>query len=203
MTFDNLFSFNRIIATRVSDTLVKTPLTPNQLTTLSLAAGLASAAAMAHGTRAWLILGALLLQTAFILDNCDGEIARRKNLKSRFGMWYDFIVDVLVDCALWTGLCIGALAQGVTPLVVPVAVAAAAGSLSLFWVVVSRRLGGGSGKEPSPTKNPFLSALHVLGHDGDPSLLVWIFALAGYPGWLLLAGCVYINFLWVYTALRR
>ncbi len=203
MRFDDLFSFNRVIAVRLSDALVKTPLTPNQVTTLALLTGCASAAMMARGTRADLLIGALLLQVAFILDNCDGEIARRKNLRSKFGMWYDFVADFMVDCALWSGLCSGALAQGVTPLVVPVAFAAAAGSAALFWVVVSRRLGGGSGKEPSLSKNPLLSALHVLGHDGDPSLLVWIFALAGYPGWLLLAGCVYVNILWIYTALRR
>jgi phosphatidylglycerophosphate synthase len=198
MKFDSLFSFNRAIAVRVSDTLVKTP-----VTTLSLTCGLLSAFAMARGSRTGLLLGALLLQLAFILDNCDGEIARRKNLKSQFGMWYDFVADLFVDWALWTGLCVGALAQSVTPLVVPVAVVACLGSAALFWVVVSRRLGGGSGKEPSATKNPFLSALHVLGHDGDPSLLIWIFALAGYPGWLLFAGCVYVNVLWIYTAFRR
>lgn len=203
MTFDGLFSFNRAIAVRVSDVLVKTPLTPNQVTTLSLLTGFASAAMMARGTRRGLLLGALLLQIAFILDNCDGEIARRKNLRSKFGMWYDFIADFFVDCAVWTGLCAGALAQGVTTLVVPVALAAIAGSGALFFVVVSRRLRGGSGKEPSPTRNPILSALHVLGHDGDPSLLAWIFAFAGYPGWMLLAGCVYVNILWIYTAIRR
>lgn len=203
MRFDSLFSFNRALAVRLSGVLLKTPLTPNHVTTLSLVFGLASAASMAQGTREGLLLGALFLQIAFILDNCDGEIARRKNLRSKFGMWYDFIVDFLVDCALWAGLCMGALAQGMTPLVVPVAFAAAIGSAMLFWVVVSRRLGGGSGKELSLIKNPFLSALHVLGHDGDPSLLVWIFALIGYPGWLLLAGCLYVNILWIYTALRR
>ncbi len=203
MKIDSLFSFNRLIAVWVSEFLVKTPITPNQVTTLSLVSGLAGAAAMAQGTRAGFLLGALLRHLAFILDNCDGEIARRKNLKSKFGMWYDFIADLLVDWALWAGLCIGALAQGVTPMVVPIAFAAAAGSAALFWVVVSRRLGGASGKEASTASNPFFSALHVLGHDGDPSLLVWMFALAGYPGWLLVAGCVYMNVLWIYTVLQR
>ena len=48
MRFDSLFSFNRALAVRLSDVLVKTPLTPNHVTTLSLVFGLASAAPFIH-----------------------------------------------------------------------------------------------------------------------------------------------------------
>ncbi|MBP9733081.1 MAG: hypothetical protein KBD07_01745, partial [Candidatus Omnitrophica bacterium] len=40
---------------------------------------------------------------------------------------------------------------------------------------------------------------YVLGQDGDPTLLVYGFALLGSPWLLLVLGTVYINALWIFS----
>lgn len=46
--------------------------------------------------------------TCYILDNCDGDIARAKNLGSRFGHYFDSVADWLVDTTFFLCLGIGA-----------------------------------------------------------------------------------------------
>lgn len=198
MKLSDAFHFNRVIARGLSRVLIRTPLTPNQVTTLSLCSAFVGAAFFSMGTRGFLLAGAAALQLSFILDDCDGEIARAKSLQSTFGMWYDFAADLAADLALWTGLAVASWRLGVSPAAAAgIAVLAAVGSVINFFRVTQRRLRGYSGKEPSPSRNPFLAALHVLGNDGDPTILVWAAAVALPADWLLVAGCVYIHSLWL------
>jgi len=78
------------------------------------------------------------------------------------------------------------------------------GSLINFLRVVKNRLDGNSGKEPPPDpKNVFLSAVHVLSNDGDPTFFVWLVAIVGDPGYFLVLGCLYINFIWVMGMIEK
>ncbi len=193
-----LFGFNRRISSRWVPYLLKTPITPNQITTLSLACGMIAAFFLSHGLRPWLLAGAAFWQLAFILDNCDGAVARQKGLSSVSGMWYDFVADLLVDFSIWTGLGWAVYHHGGASYALWTALAAAAGSLINFVLVAVRRTGGKTGKEAPPDpKNIFHTTLHVLSNDGDPTLLIWIFALIGRPEYFLVLGCFYINFIWI------
>ena len=194
-----LFTFNRKIADKIFvPFLLKTPLRPNHVTALSLVSGLTAGFAMSGGSRSGLLWGTFFLQLSFILDDCDGTIARLKNLRSDSGMWFDLIADIWVDMAVWAGLAWGAVSQGES---VRVAwwlfAAAAAGSLIHFGHVIQDRLKGKTGKETSGDPSPFLAAVHVLGHDGDPSALFWMTALFLQPAQILFLGAVYIHFLWI------
>jgi phosphatidylglycerophosphate synthase len=82
-------------------------LTPNQITLASLVVGLGAAAAFAVGTRAGLILGAVLLQLSFTLDVVDGQLARYTAAMSEFGAWFDGMVDRSKEYAVYAGLAIG------------------------------------------------------------------------------------------------
>jgi len=53
---------------------------------------------------AWQLAGALLLVICYALDNCDGEIARLKNLHSNFGAHFDTFVDWIVHAAFFAAL---------------------------------------------------------------------------------------------------
>lgn len=192
---NRLFTFNRRIARALAPAIARTPLTPNQITVLSMLAGILAAYHMARGSRAGMLFGALCLQISYILDDCDGEIARLKSMQSDFGMWLDYVADLVVDFALWIGLTLGAVAQNVPSGVWALTFLACAGSVMNFLRVVRQRETVGRGQ--SRAKGVFSSAVATLGDDGDPSLLVWAVALAGYPGWLLFFGALYINFLWV------
>jgi phosphatidylglycerophosphate synthase len=87
-------------------------LTPNQVTVASMAVGLAAAAAFATGDRLGLILGAVLVQVAFMLDCVDGQLARYTGTFSSFGAWLDSILDRAKEYAVYAGLAIGAAASG-------------------------------------------------------------------------------------------
>ncbi len=205
MQIVDLFTFNRKIASRVSAVLIKTAFTPNHVTTLAMGSGLWAGYFFSTGSRKGMLLGAVFLQLSFILDNCDGDIARAKKMQSKFGMWYDFVADLIVDFALWTGLALGAVTLGVPGAAVRWWWAAAIiGSAINFARVVGERLASirasrsASDKVPPPANKPVLETiLYVLGQDGDPTLFVYIFMLIGSPWLFLVSGAVYINALWL------
>ena len=101
---ENLFPLVRHISCRVTPLLYRTPLTPNQITTASLLLGLAGAACFTAGDRVFDMAGGVLLTLGYVLDNCDGEIARLKNVCSSFGARLDDVADWLVDAAFFAAL---------------------------------------------------------------------------------------------------
>jgi len=102
-----LFALTRHLSYRLTPLLLRLPITPNQVTGLSLAAGLLGAACFLTGTWGWDDVGGLMLVLCYTLDNCDGEVARIKNLSSEWGARFDDLADWLVDTAFFAALGIG------------------------------------------------------------------------------------------------
>ena len=84
-------------STRWTYWLLKTPLTPNHITTITGVLALVAAAAMLPAGWAFGVLGALLMQVSSIIDGCDGEVARIRYQQSEFGKWYDSAWDEVVN----------------------------------------------------------------------------------------------------------
>lgn len=105
------FPLIRHFSRPVSRLLIALPVTPNQITSASLVSALAGAWCFAHPGDDWAALGALLFFVFYVLDNCDGEVARAKNLSSRFGRYYDTFVDWLGHSILFLGLGAGIAAE--------------------------------------------------------------------------------------------
>jgi archaetidylinositol phosphate synthase len=84
-----------------------TPLTPNVLTTVGLAASLLAAWLMASGSPRRAVLGGGLFMVAVLVDHMDGEFARLTGLTSRFGHYYDHVAAGLGYVSLFVGLGIG------------------------------------------------------------------------------------------------
>jgi phosphatidylglycerophosphate synthase len=82
--------------------------TPNQMTTVSMLIGIASAASFATGSRAGMVAGALLLQAAFAIDCVDGQLARYTLNFSKVGAWLDSVFDRGKEYLVYAGLAIGA-----------------------------------------------------------------------------------------------
>ena len=82
--------FDRAISIPISRRLARTPVTPNQVTAVSIVIGLAGAA--------------LLAWFSSILDGCDGELARLKLLSSEAGRRFDLFGDYLVNFAVLAGV---------------------------------------------------------------------------------------------------
>jgi phosphatidylglycerophosphate synthase len=88
---------NRHISLQVTRALLKTAVTPNQMTGVAALFGFAAIAVVVTRGTAGLVPGALLLLVQSILDGCDGEISRLKYLRSRLGEWLDQIFDDVVN----------------------------------------------------------------------------------------------------------
>ena len=95
---------NRPISNRISKQIVNFPVKPNHISLVSFLLSLLAAIIMASAGHLFLVLGALLAQLSSILDGCDGEIARLKNISSKYGGWFDQTLDRYADFLLITGL---------------------------------------------------------------------------------------------------
>jgi phosphatidylglycerophosphate synthase len=95
------------LARALTRPLIATPITPNQITTLSLGVGLLAALLYAQG--GWAAhVGAACFVLSFWLDHADGELARMTGRTSSFGHYYDLAAGGAVLVALFVGIGVGA-----------------------------------------------------------------------------------------------
>ena len=87
--------------------LAASRVTPNHLTTVRLAVGLAGAAAFTRGTYGWCNIAALLVIVSNFLDHTDGELARLSGKTSRVGHVYDLASDAAVTILLFVAMGVG------------------------------------------------------------------------------------------------
>jgi len=98
---------NRYISLAVSRWLVRTPLSPNQISAVILAVGLLGAYLASRGSYASLAVGAVLFQMQSVLDGCDGEVSRVTFRGSKIGEWIDTIGDDLTNYSFFAGSALG------------------------------------------------------------------------------------------------
>ncbi len=94
---------NRKISTRITHIIIEhnIPLTPNQVSIISFLLGVFSGVLFALNN---LIIGGILVQISSIIDGVDGELARALNKTSKFGGFFDAVLDRLADISVITGL---------------------------------------------------------------------------------------------------
>jgi phosphatidylglycerophosphate synthase len=83
--------------------------TPNAVTVTSFIVGLLAAASFAFGTRAGLVVGAVLLQASFTIDCVDGQLARYTRHFSKLGAWLDSVFDRTKEYIVYAGLAVGSI----------------------------------------------------------------------------------------------
>jgi len=96
---------HRPLARRVVAVLVRTPITPNQVTLLSGAVGVAGGIALFGGAEhpAWLVIAGILLFVSVVLDCCDGQLARARQISSTTGAILDGLADYAVGITFGIG----------------------------------------------------------------------------------------------------
>jgi CDP-L-myo-inositol myo-inositolphosphotransferase len=114
-------------------------ITPNQVTVTAFAVAFAAAVALtAHAP----LIAAILILAASVLDGSDGEIARLAHRSSRFGSFFDAVLDRAADGLLFTGAAIylatsrdlaGSLGSAQVPIVSAVAGLALVGHLLVSY----------------------------------------------------------------------
>ena len=102
---------NRKISTRLFTPLILRlfkRITPNIVTLISAGTGiLAGIGFILHLP----VIGAIVAQTASILDGSDGEIARLKKMQSAFGKFFDALLDRYSDSFIFFGMFLFALSS--------------------------------------------------------------------------------------------
>jgi phosphatidylglycerophosphate synthase len=99
--------FDRKISGAISRVLLKTPVTPNQITVFVTGLGIWAGWLMSRPGEIPKIEGSLMFLLTSILDGCDGEVARAKKMTSKIGGWLDLWGDNVVHVAIFYGLGLG------------------------------------------------------------------------------------------------
>jgi phosphatidylglycerophosphate synthase len=98
---------NRPISRQITRFLLKFPMHPNGWTITIFVLPLIAGAFLVRGDYASVVIGAAIFQAFSILDGCDGEIARAKNLETKFGERLDNFCDFLASLVYVLALGLG------------------------------------------------------------------------------------------------
>ncbi|MEU5534013.1 CDP-alcohol phosphatidyltransferase family protein [Streptomyces sp. NPDC020362] len=96
--------YMRRISLRLTRQLVRTPVTPDQLTWTMVVCGIASGAALLIPGLTGAVLAVVLMQLFLLFDCVDGEVARWKGQNSATGIYVDRLGAYLADAALMVGI---------------------------------------------------------------------------------------------------
>ncbi len=91
--------------------LVKTPLTPNQISLISFFIAVPAAIIFTYPGYKYTLLAGILTELSFMFDLSDGEVARVKGISSVRGIWLEHILDQLKDVVLFIGITVGLFKQ--------------------------------------------------------------------------------------------
>lgn len=173
--------------------LLRTPITPNQVTIFVGILGLIGCGLTALPGQSMLIVGALLVFVAGVIDGCDGEIARLKLQSSPIGAWLDTIVDEVTSVAYFIAIgyhtyalhpesYVAASIVGGTALYI-------AGIYGIYYFCIVVLKAGGS--------QYYIGTLDVVEADGRVGLRPRPRAPSNLPPWMLAVGQ------WVLYIIRR
>lgn len=194
----------RVISRRVLPLIARTPATPNQLTVVSLVLGLAAAGCYLTGDASWALVGAALFMGCYILDNCDGDLARLHGTPSRFGAVLDTAVDCVVHLVLFAAIGFGLTRASGDMIWTWLGLTATAGAAINSVIAMRKELrGAGPDAAPgSPHASPhgpgewLLFAFRELSR-ADFCFLLALATAIGVHGWLLAASAVGAHVYWL------
>ena len=200
------FPLNRSISERITPRLAALRLTPNQVTLISLAAGLLAAWNFFQGSFWGGLFGALWLELSYLLDNCDGELARMTGSVSGLGSWLDTVADCLTHTAFFLALGVGFARTNPNPIWIRAGWFAAGGvflTYAAFLVEQVQQRGRAAWIHPDPPVREEPSSLagklrKVFREDF--SLIVLGAVLLGGLRWILWAGLIGSHLHWLATA---
>ena len=187
--------FDRRISLEISRRLAPTSVTPNQITSLSIALGLCGAPFFLYTLWPWQTLGALLFLFHSIVDGCDGELARLKFQESKYGGFLDFWGDNIVHVAVFGCMAVGWARSAGASWPLWLGAAAIITTLGSAGFVHWRQLRHKEGSGPlftsvSATSDDPVAGMLDAASRRDFIYIVPILALFGEANWLLLLAAV-------------
>lgn len=124
---------NRRFSRPIARVLAHAPITPNQVSFVAFLMAVGAAALFYYDLNIW---AGALVQASSIVDGVDGDLARAKNMATRFGGFFDALLDRYADVLILAGLGYWshAFEPGVSiPVVSTAALAAIVGSLMISY----------------------------------------------------------------------
>jgi len=209
---DGIFArMNRKLSIPISRKIIPFPISPNMVSLFTLGVSLAAGGFLALGGYWSMLTGAILSWLASVLDGCDGEVARLKLQESDFGCWLETVCDYLYYLFIFAGMTIGLVRSSGNRTYL------LWGGLLVFGAIASmlttglqrqqltrgrpeQYLGMWQKQADSRSSNPFL----FLGRHTEfiirrcflPYVFLF-FALFSVMNWLLIAGAVGANLVWM------
>lgn len=194
--------------------LLPLPVTPSQVTLLSVALGLLGAAGLATLSYPVRLAGVLALVASAVLDCVDGELARARFQQSPGGARLDVVGDYAVNLAAFAGLGVGLWRQGLPPAglwaVGGLAAGVVAAMLTVHQLFIRPALAGGgdlhwTGDGQGLRGTPVAAVVEKLA-SRDYTYLLLACALAGRLEWFVYAAAIgswaFVGTLLAYRALH-
>ncbi|MEO6398386.1 MAG: CDP-alcohol phosphatidyltransferase family protein [Tepidiformaceae bacterium] len=198
MSYDGLVSryLNRPLSRPAARALAHSPATPNALTATTLILAILAAAMLAAG---WNIAGGIGIQVVSVVDGVDGELARLKNMATRFGAVFDAVTDRYADALMLGGMTVYAVRFEDLPRPEVVGMLALAGAL-----IVSYSRARIEADLPEALLGGRLDAIFGLASRDVRSLIAAVGAVAGQCYWTLvvLAAASALTVAWRLVYLR-
>ena len=178
--------FDRHLSRAITRRLLPWPVTPNQVTVISIVVGLAGALGLATVSYAGRLVGVLALFASSVLDGVDGELARARLEQSRFGARLDLAGDYTIHVATFLALGIGLARQGLPAAGLwaagTLAVGVAAAMAVVHALVIQPGLSGHRG--PGRHATSVETVVEKIA-SRDYTYLLLVAALAGHLDWFL------------------
>jgi 1L-myo-inositol 1-phosphate cytidylyltransferase / CDP-L-myo-inositol myo-inositolphosphotransferase len=192
--------FNRKLSRWLTRWLLRTPLSPNQITVLAGVVGVLGALWFLPGGYWGPLLGALLLQFSVVLDCCDGEVARMKFMESPLGDWLDIVCDTVVSLAIFLGLGVAAWRNGAVDHALALAGALVLGGGLAFPLVTLAEKTEEMGNRRNGWEDRLIKRLLTSLTTHDFSVLIVASALIGQLGWFLWGAAIGAQVFWLFLA---
>lgn len=197
-----IFPINASLARLLIPGFLKIGITANQITGLSLIAGIAGAVSLLKGTPEAMVMGAFWFLAANLLDECDGAVARATGASSGWGSWFDTLVGCAVHALFFASLGLGVTRQSSEPIWALLGVLSALGVLlaTAAFILAQGIFRGKEGWEhPDPPRTADQTRLERIkaGLRTDFSMLVFVASLMGALRWLLWGGLVGAFLFWI------
>jgi phosphatidylglycerophosphate synthase len=191
---------NRKFSRPLTRWLLRTPITPNQITILAGVTSVLGAACFVFGGYFGPLLGALLLQFSAVLDCCDGEVARIKFLESPLGDTLDIVGDTIGAIAIFLGLGAAVWKNGGSEYALTLGGVLAIGAALSFPLVTLAEKTEEEGKRRGGWEDALIHKLVIGLTSRDYSVLILVSALVGQLSWFLWGAAFGSHVFWMCLA---
>lgn len=196
------FPVNAALARILIPLFLRWKISANQVTVLSLLAGIAGGFCLIHGTPAGMFCGVTGFLLANLLDECDGSVARATGTSSGFGSWLDTLIGCNVHAIFFFSLGIGlSRATGQRAWFLMGVLAALGVIASTVIYVLTQRVvrGRGAWIHPDPPRSSAPGRFEFIKGmlRTDFSVIVLAAAIAGQLHWILWGGLVGPFLFWI------